>query len=224
MPFCQTLATLTTPYSRSLDGGKSMKKTASPVANTTQHHSKWKRKEHLQTLSCRTAEVLLTFARAQFRGAPVVAGPGAPQDGPDISWYAMIQPYDASNKVVGWEPFSIYYFIHYSMIDWLVMHYLQVCSFASIWPFDFVYIPSSCSMKHGYLAMTSRGLRKCPAGFWSRGDEGVKLGIIKDGDRLILLSSLVQANHLILRCGFHGFWSFQELARIAAITLPGWFW
>eukprot|EP00434_Breviolum_minutum_P000534 symbB.v1.2.000461.t1/scaffold11.1/size528188/10 len=38
------------------------------------------RKEHLQTLSCRTAEVLLTFARAQFRGAPVVAGPGAPQD------------------------------------------------------------------------------------------------------------------------------------------------
>eukprot|EP00438_Fugacium_kawagutii_P034907 Skav224153 [mRNA] locus=scaffold462:446720:450905:- [translate_table: standard] len=37
------------------------------------------RKEQLQTLSCRTAEVLLTFAKAQFRGAPVVAGPGAPQ-------------------------------------------------------------------------------------------------------------------------------------------------
>ena len=36
--------------------------------------------EHLRTLSCRTAEVLLTFAKAQFRGAPVVAGPGAPQD------------------------------------------------------------------------------------------------------------------------------------------------
>ncbi|CAL1139821.1 unnamed protein product [Cladocopium goreaui] len=38
------------------------------------------RKEHLRTLSCRTAEVLLIFAKAQFRGAPVVAGPGAPQD------------------------------------------------------------------------------------------------------------------------------------------------
>jgi hypothetical protein len=37
--------------------------------------------EHLRTLSCRTAEVLLIFAKAQFRGAPVVAGPGAPQAG-----------------------------------------------------------------------------------------------------------------------------------------------
>lgn len=63
-------------------GEKNLKKIACPLANTT---PMCKRQEHLQTLSCRTAEVLLTFARAQFRGAPVVAGPGAPQDGPDIS-------------------------------------------------------------------------------------------------------------------------------------------
>lgn len=170
-----------------------------------QHHSKCKRQEHLQTLSCRTAEVLLTFARAQFRGAPVVAGPGAPQDGPDISWYEMIWCIKQGGRLRAVQLVFITSFIIVIMIDWhwLVMHYLQVWSFASIWRLWRVSI--SQYLLHAaweYLAMTCRGLRKCPARFGSRGAEGGKL------DRVIPLSK-----QTTWFCGFHGFWSLQEFNK-----------
>ena len=185
---------------------------------TGQHHSKCKRKEHLQTLSCRTAEVLLTFARAQFRGAPVVAGPGAPQDGLDISWYEMIWCIKQGGRLRAVQLAFITSFSIISNYDRLTLisdalfASMQLCINLASMKGLYIAVPSSCSMKHEYLATTCIGLWKCPARFWSRGASGEKLGFIKDGDRLIPLSK--QTSKQTTRfCGFHGFWSLQEFNK-----------
>lgn len=119
------------------------------------------------------------------------------------SWYILI--WDDMMHQTRWEvesrSISIYYFI-YSNYDRLTLisdalfASMQLCINLVSMKGLYIAVPSSCSMKHEYLAMTCRGLRKCPARFGSRGAERGEVGPI---------DTFIQANHLILWLWFAWF-------------------
>jgi len=111
---------------------------------------------------------------------------------------------------------SIYYIIHYSKYDRLTLisdalfASMQLCIDLASMKGLYIAVPSSCSMKHEYVAMICRGLRKCPARFGSRGAEGAEVGPT---------DTCIQANHLIL--WFPWFLESPRVKQVAAITLFG---
>ena len=136
------------------------------------------------------------------------------------SWYILI--WDDMMHQTRWEvesrSISIYYFI-YSNYDRLTLisdalfASMQLCINLVSMKGLYIAVPSSCSMKHEYLAMTCRGLRKCPARFGSRGAE--RGGSWTDW----YLYPSKPPDSVVVVCMV--FLESSRVEQVAAITLPG---